>query len=275
MDNSYLKNLSERMVYDPIGHCIYCRAHDKKLTDEHTIPDGMGGRHILPKASCESCQKTINLFEQYCMRTLFPNTRAAWGIKGSRKRQEPKRSIKVKKRDGTIQRIHRPISQLPILTALPVWPEPFALEGREPTETFAGFQWVHEPFDWEDVQREFDADAILTEEIKPYRFARFIAKIAHAHSVAILGEDRFEPWLTGLICDPKPQPWIHLVGGSIKVPPPEPQHTIQMWFAVIRRRTDKMNLGMFTIRLFPQIGGPVYHAIIGRMLKPWPVERGD
>jgi hypothetical protein len=63
--------ISDKKIYPPANECIYCGAHDG-LTDEHTFPDGLGGRHILPKACCPRCQKVINEeVEQYCQRTLL------------------------------------------------------------------------------------------------------------------------------------------------------------------------------------------------------------
>jgi len=269
-DIEFQQHLGERRAYDAVGYCIYCRASGVSLTDEHTIPDGMGGRHVLPKSSCRACQAHINVFEQYCMRTLFPNTRARWGIRASKKRPEPKRSVRIRTLDGKVERVWKPISELPVLTVLPVWPEPYAIKALDPPEKWDGFQWAHEPFEWDDVRKHLGAQAIITEETKPFRFAQFLAKIAHSHSIAAIGRDYFEPWLTPIILSQEPCAWIHLVGGSLDLAPAEPGHALQIGFSTMSRPIDGMPLGIFSIRLFPHLGAPTYHVVVGKMLRSWP-----
>ena len=271
IDNSLAQNIGARKVYDPVGHCIYCLASNVPLSDEHTIPNGLGGRHILPAASCEKCQKIINVFEQYCMRTMFANTRAQLKIRSSKKRPEPKRSIRVRKRNGTIERVYKPISELPVITNLPVFPEPFALRGLAGPETFDGFQWTHGPAGekMKKALEDFDAVGFLTEEIKPFHLARMLAKIAHSHAIAMLGEDSFEPWLPELILNEN-MSYPYWVGSELPIRPATPEHTMTIEFGVTNRSTDRTPLGVIYIRLFPNLGGPIYLVVIGKMLKPWP-----
>jgi hypothetical protein len=42
------------------GRCIYCGTRDGKLHKEHIVPLSLGGKHVLPDASCLTCQKLIN-----------------------------------------------------------------------------------------------------------------------------------------------------------------------------------------------------------------------
>lgn len=46
------------------GECIYCRAKDVDLTDEHILPYFIGGTHIIKDASCKRCAKITSKFER-------------------------------------------------------------------------------------------------------------------------------------------------------------------------------------------------------------------
>jgi 5-methylcytosine-specific restriction endonuclease McrA len=48
--------------YSNVNRCIYCGTLEN-LTDEHIIPYGLGGRSILPKASCSECSNITTNFE--------------------------------------------------------------------------------------------------------------------------------------------------------------------------------------------------------------------
>lgn len=270
VDTSHAKHLGDRLVYPEVGYCIYCYRRGVPLTDEHTIPDGLGGRHLLPKASCKDCQRIINTFEQYSMRTLLGNARASLGIKSSRKRPRPPTSVLVRRRNGlSIERVTKPINELPIMVPLPVWPLPFALRGIPAPDTFNGLQWLYGPGDMTAALKDFDAESFITENIEPHRFARMLAKIAHSHAIATIGPDTFRHALPPLILN-EGMRYIEWVGGSIELDPPEPQATMLISFEVAPRHTDGTPLGVFSIRLFPNLGGPTYHIVIGEMLKPWP-----
>lgn len=266
---SFEKHLGERAVYPDVGYCIYCGRSSVPLTDEHTIPDGLGGRHILPKASCTACQKTINTFEQYCMRTFLGNVRASLGIKAAKRRPRPPASVRVRRKDGTIERVSKPIEELPVFVAFPVFPAPFALLGLPAPEIFDGLQWVRVPADIDRALVDFDASEFLSEVIKPQLFARMLAKIAHSHCIAVLGADRFRSVLPPLILN-EGMRYIQWVGGSLKIEPPEPDISFRIDFEIVPRFTDGALLGVCGIRLFPNLGGPTYRIVIGEMLKPWP-----
>ena len=65
-------------VYSPVGFCIYCGAkkYDTKrpvrsLATEHIIPEGLGGKLILPEAACAKCEGITASFEGACQRRIF------------------------------------------------------------------------------------------------------------------------------------------------------------------------------------------------------------
>jgi hypothetical protein len=78
-----LIDVSSSTKYRAVNACIYCGAVNVSLTDEHIVQDGLGGRHELPKASCQVCQRIINEeFEQYCLRSVLGTARAHFRLKG-------------------------------------------------------------------------------------------------------------------------------------------------------------------------------------------------
>jgi hypothetical protein len=60
----------KRAMYPPVGYCIYCGI-DAELTDEHIIPFGLGGREILPEASCKTCANETGRVEHRVLRGMF------------------------------------------------------------------------------------------------------------------------------------------------------------------------------------------------------------
>lgn len=60
-------------VYDPVGYCIYCGSKEGTLSAEHIVAYALGGKWILPRASCEECGKMTSKTETVCLG-------AGWGM---------------------------------------------------------------------------------------------------------------------------------------------------------------------------------------------------
>jgi HNH endonuclease len=74
--------------FDPVGECIYCGSKEN-LSDEHIIPEGLGGRLILPKSSCPKCSKTTSQFELRLLRGhWWPHGRRL-NLKSKRPKNQP------------------------------------------------------------------------------------------------------------------------------------------------------------------------------------------
>jgi len=71
--------------YGPVGRCIYCP--NDPISDEHVVPDGLGGNKILKAASCKTCQDEINhSIENPCMQFMFRDIRYRRNLGTRRKR---------------------------------------------------------------------------------------------------------------------------------------------------------------------------------------------
>lgn len=76
----YTKNIK---VYNPVLTCIYCgvpHTPESPLGKEHIIPYSLGGRMVLPRASCTDCSKKTRDFETICARKMFGPLRIAMGL---------------------------------------------------------------------------------------------------------------------------------------------------------------------------------------------------
>jgi hypothetical protein len=83
-------------TYAAVNRCIYCGTNEK-LSDEHIIPFGLGGRWVLPKSSCVECAKKTSAFEHTCQRTMFGPLRMYYDLPTRRRKERPKKlPLKVK-----------------------------------------------------------------------------------------------------------------------------------------------------------------------------------
>jgi hypothetical protein len=73
----------------PVGHCIYCGSTND-LSDEHVIPLSLGGRYILPQASCPACARITSTFEREVSRGFMLPARSVGGFPTRRPKERPK-----------------------------------------------------------------------------------------------------------------------------------------------------------------------------------------
>ena len=245
------------------------------MTEEHILPDGLGGRHTIPRASCRTCQKIINEeVEQYCQRELFGNARFHFGLRSSkrsrRKRPRPRLKIVVGRESGEFESIYPDEDELPVILVIPAFPPPTILRDEPAPETFQGANWIYQPEPMRSVLKRFSTDRILSPVIRPALFARLIAKIGHAHGTAHLG-DAFDPVLPPLILG-KHRSWLEYVGGNLVLPPVDESLVHQLSLLNATRETDGKQFAVAGIRLFAGLGAPLHYAVLGPMTRSWPVE---
>jgi hypothetical protein len=86
-----------------------------------------------------------------------------------------------------------------------------------------------------------------------------LAKIAHSFAVAEMGLGSFKPLLPDLILGKTMTP-TYWVGGQLDIPPPGVTDRIDLdydWNA------NGKTFTVAHIRLFAQLGAPLYHVVIG------------
>ena len=187
------------MGYPPVGSCIYCgknrlpnhgRRKPSRFHDEHIVPLALGGKMVLPEASCVKCESLINKqIENYVLRK-------EWGVfrdeLGSPTRDKKAQAARRAKNQHGIVGFYwfKPAGILTGNHTLHGSVEWFGLENRPAAHGRANL-----------VRRKEDSWVPVGAEWipRPDRFARLIAKIGYAFAVAELGLGSFTPFVQGLI----------------------------------------------------------------------------
>jgi len=171
----------------PVGRCIYCGVSGMRLTKEHAIPFGLGGRDIIPDASCEECRKITAKFEEQCLRGFLYDYRSAAGFPTQHKRERRHSIVQLQfDASGFTERIEVNAGHYPRYLLMPMYPAPGLLVGRDRVAKVMFTTWL--------LAREDDAPrmhrTVIQQRMKLNSFLRMIAKIGYSMAVARL--DRSE-----------------------------------------------------------------------------------
>lgn len=111
----------------------------------------------------------------------------------------------------------------------------------------------------------------------PIEFARLIAKIAHSHTVAHIGLDKFAPFLPPLILG-RDSRLGYYVGGAyhtlnsgvddLESPTQYNAHLIRGRIGVFNDAGRQRLILRVDVRLFASLGGCTYTAIVGEIATP-------
>ncbi len=137
--------------FPPAKQCIYCGKTDGNLTDEHIIPLSLGGRYILPKATCQTCQNYTSKMELAVARHYLGVPRVVAGIRSRRPNKRPSKvKIGLTRFDGTKFNLMVPLEKAPLLHYVPFFKPTLIAEFQEP-DILSNPNWF--PF----VHKENDA----------------------------------------------------------------------------------------------------------------------
>lgn len=272
--------------YPAIGKCIYCgateyrRGSTRKLGDEHIVPEGLGGRAVLPEASCEDCERKINGFEQPIIRGTYQVARKQMGVR-SKKRGKPKPEKRVNVRIKTLGEekiLPIPVQDYPGLIVTLTFQEPRILSRKDksPEKISGGVAVAMLPFFGERLNAALGMPITMfpgTISIDPIRhdadatkLARFVAKIAHAYAVAELGADTFQPYLQPLILGQAQDFLSHYIGGTYDEKLAPTSQTFDLALE-IRRDAVGEEHWVCSVRLYSHFSGmPRYLAVVGKRL---------
>lgn len=187
----------EPRTYAPFGKCVYCGSA-KDLSDEHIIPFGLGGRWVLPKASCDVCNVKTSRVERTCLRTMLGPLRLLYGLPSRRTDQRPEKLELKIKRTETSEWEYVPVAQdrFPFLITFPRFDEaPGFLAGSDEasygsaaTDKFwiRGASPHHDFFELlQSLVRELRVHAVMPEaKADVAAFCSMLAKIALSAMVA-------------------------------------------------------------------------------------------
>lgn len=269
-----MPELNQKKIFPPVNRCIYCGAHGEnvKLDDEHIIPFGLGGKLILPKASCPNCGKiTGATIERQCLRNMLGQLRIRENYPTRKKRERPETLPMSVETEGRIKFVKAPVGQRPHATIMFAFPRPGILAGLTPEQAanvplpglwFYGQQdeaarlWTIE--NYPDAKRH---GAVAS--FHPVLFQQMLAKIAHSFAVAELGYGKFNPLLAKAIIGEESWQPGYLVGGDpAQDPPSEYINEIGL-----RNRTSVKGHPYIVvrIRLFSNLGAPTYYVVVSSL----------
>lgn len=250
-------------TYDPVGICIYCGNDEGALTDEHIIPLGLAGGHVLPRSSCKACAKATGKFEGVVLRTVLGDLRMRNKFPTRRPHERPTlRTINTAKGTKLIPTSDYPapyvVYQFEKAGILLGAPPGLTISHKVPViigdPTYAEFKTTHA---W---------DGVLKFRFQPDEFRRLLLKIGYGYAVAHLGYGSFRPlsvpyfmhagrnlsYLVGQNSDKEPMDdkWLHKTRANVSM------------------TQDGKWLVIAEIRLFAGADTPTYHAVVGDFESP-------
>jgi len=266
----------DNRIFPSPGRCIYCGA-TSFLSDEHIIPASLGGSAVIERASCNACANETHAFEGYCASKVFRSIRLAYGIKGRRrKRPPPPTHLPLTTGDSSdIRTTDVPIEEHPLGFSLPMFEQAGILQYRAPGEDFK-IRWCYgmkspslapAVYDslFERNQKEIGESITLhfVGQIRLNPYARLIAKISHCATVALVGLDKFKPYLMDIILRASPD-FHYYVGGSLEKQPESEKADIT--FNIFDMKHPSGHFVICQMRMFADIGGPLYEVVVGELV---------
>jgi hypothetical protein len=283
----------QSVTYDPPGCCIYCGSPgDPDLHDEHIIPDAIGGRYRILKASCHECERKTHSVEGRVVSRLYGDSRAFLGMRRGHRRKWPKTfKVHVQPSEplsigmGLRLKPHENIDDFELKEIDPAdHPSPMVSLNLPPAGLIARTEPDDTNFRATSLNIAMPEDGLeRLKRIGPGRvllggagrlphddFGRFLAKIAHSFAVAYLGIGTFIPFLTRAIRNQRPMYLSHYVGGAMANTPVEPTDHLHTLQAGILQFDSGERFVQTRVRLFAVDQFPVYDVIVGTATEATP-----
>ncbi|SJM30642.1 hypothetical protein BQ8482_160117 [Mesorhizobium delmotii] len=270
--------------YGPVGQCIYCRATNVPLTDEHVVPAALDGRMILLKASCNVCQYEINKnIEQPFLRQSFKEIRYKRGI-GERRNKARSGNLPLSVHRSTAAETSPPDSppdpgkdelwitehvankDYPTWVVMPRLQAPGILRGVTEEQSsenhITGFELTAGLHDQE-------LGAYVAQLLDPTVFMRMLAKIAHGAAVVCFGLDGFEASLSSIITGKDLSNIPFWIGESDTSNDPTSSEEIpsQVMVKAGILKLPTFTLVVIDIQFFVDLATPVYRVVAGKHIK--------
>lgn len=180
------------MNFGPIRECIYCGDRNSKLSNEHIIAYGLGGKDLLLKASCANCQKITSRFEMTVLRKEVFQIRTKLNLP-SRKSSLPKELPFVVRLGDKAKTFYLPTAKHPTFAIFLEYPLPGIFGGDMPEKgiNIIGSQlWQIAGPPVKEIAESFGSNTIeVTHTTHGNEFEKMLAKIAYGYAVARYGVD--------------------------------------------------------------------------------------
>ncbi len=262
-------------IYEAADVCIYCNRSEAEAGDlkkEHVFPLGLGGKHVLPKASCLRCAALTGSLEGKLLRGPLWPVRVRLGIHSGRRPGEQPTDFDVEFCiKEQIKKLRLPIADIPVSITLPILEpsaistgRPWAKDGSYKACTVISFDegFILDSFAKATVKAFADAIS-LGQAIHPILWMRLIAKILHGYAFANC--KIFTPYLQNIILGKDDEMAAYYVGASSVEIPTDGLRSSRSWVGLsLGAMGDKKVIIGFVSVLLPYIKMP-FMAVIGEL----------
>ncbi|RWO19071.1 MAG: hypothetical protein EOS09_32715 [Mesorhizobium sp.] len=198
------------------GACIYCGDRAVMLTDEHVVPLGMGGKHVLLKASCLCCNKVTSRFEQDVLRDLWGEARISYGSPTRhRLKRASKTHINMMLPDQP-RSIDIPVSEYPAAMVYYEMGQAGALAGLHPSVDTSGSWKLTTVTDQQKLDAfpsKYGVSPTMKFRHVPVSFGRTMVKIGYCQILTALDPGDFRPYCLSFLMGQRNN-LSHVVGSN-------------------------------------------------------------
>ncbi|EKS38743.1 hypothetical protein [Afipia clevelandensis] len=265
--------MSVEVAYPAANQCIYCGATsyavDSKryLAEEHIIPFGLNGNVVIPRASCRRCERITGRTESIVLKGSLLGCRTHLRLQTRLPKDRPKVLPLFDPTTTPNRKVMVDIADYPISLLLMQLDQPAILTRRAADNSTSAVWSKLFRVDMETLRLKYGLSKIATSSLDVHSFNRMLAKIAHSFAMAeqLAGRlSQFKPYLVQLILDANGKTnWDMHVGGWLEaVPPSNKLHEIGIERPIERHE----KLISVKIRLFANLGAPVYRVIAGERI---------
>ena len=250
--------LSSRKVkqYLPVSCCIYCGKADVKLSNEHIIMYGLGGKEVLPKASCSNCARLTSQVEQFIAREMWGPFRVLTSIQSRNKQRSAEIGYLVRSPGATnFRKRLLPVGNHPAWLHFPKMPEREFFT-KIPFETFDSWSQIYN----QEVFKRWEGKRVHVGAIDLQKFSLFLAKIAHSFACAEIGLSSFQPFLQAVILGLHDKLSMFVDSYQHGLPAEEDILHRQQMVDIDR---DGIKYKGVRLRLFANCGSPEYVVVVG------------
>jgi HNH endonuclease len=258
-------------TYASVERCIYCGSTEE-LSDEHIIPLGLGGRLVLPRASCAICSPKTSKRERTCLRTMYGPLRLLYGLPSRRKQERPSGlQLKVKKTPRSEwEYVLVPQERYPFLITFPYFEAPTAMYTADASSAAgpgANQLWIRGGSPHYNFKKLLQS---LVEELGVYSvmpeskadvsaFCSLLAKVALSYLAAEAGIYAPRSRLAQIALGEDMSNCLYYIGSVTNDEPPvERLHDLSFGRHL---RTDSI---LVRIRLLSKLGTPTYFVVLPR-----------
>lgn len=231
----------------------------------------MGGRLVLPEASCPVCSEKTSKVELTCLRTMYGPLRMLYGLPSRRRDKRPETLPLKMRKTKTSPWEEVPISQdrFPFLITFPIFDPPGLLTGRDEADALGAKTqklWVRGASPYHDffallesLSRELKAEVMPVSTADTPAFCSMLGKIALSAIVACGGRGTHRSRLARIALGEQMENCRHYIGSTDRDEP-----TSRLLHELSVGRASRTDAVVVRIRLLSKLGTPTYFVVAPR-----------